>query len=153
MLTIEKNDEEGYYMLLQDESGMCKSKSRNVLVRIRDALNAVAATSLIGHTVEENGGEHPRGVVLAIAGNDLIVRLSSNKLDSWNVRDCCIIEPEHKRSTCEWHDPAIGVMPAVALLHCWLQLSPTSKPEEVAVVAAATEKFIEMREAAQPSNF
>lgn len=162
MLTIEKNDEEGYFMLLDDGIGMCKSKSRNVLVRVRDALNALANTGLVGHTVDNrydsmetrvNG--FPRGVVLAHASNGIVVRLPDGQLDVWEIGTgkIFIIEPTHPKSTAEWHDPAIGAGPAVALLQCWLQLSPTSEPEEVAAVAAATRKFIEMREAAQPSNF
>jgi len=104
-LTIESDDYDGYYMLVDDGIGMCKSKSRNVLVRVRDALNAVRDTGLVGLTVEEDIDDKARGVVLAISGNDLIVRLADGKLDSWTVCDCRIVEPERPDKPTKFNDP------------------------------------------------
>ena len=151
MLTIESDDDNGYWMLLDDGIGIAKSKSRNALVRIRDALNAIRETGLVGLTVEEDARERPRGVVLAIAGNDLIVRLSDNTLDSWCARDCLIVEPERPTTPTPWNDPAIGIFPAVDLLKRVLACRVATLGPELAAVAGDIEKFLKEREKAQPT--
>lgn len=165
MLTIEMNDDMGYFMLLDDDIGMCKSKSRNVLVRIRDALNAVRKTGLVGLTVENhidtvgtriNGFE--RGVVLALSNTRLIVRLTDNSLDEWYVGNCQVIEPPTKTPT-PWNDPAIGVLPAVELLRGFLEFADVAIEHDpdlgsrraLEKLVADTKAFLAARKAAEPT--
>jgi len=168
MLTIEKNDEMGYFMLLDDDCGICKSKSRNALVRIRDALNAVRKIGLVGLTVENhvdtmgtriNGFEC--GVVLALANNRLIVRLPDDRLDEWYVGNCQVVEPPSPAPT-PWNDPAIGVLSAVELLRSFLTFANdvlnTVEPVDldnvgrrgIEKIIADTEAFLAARKAAEP---
>jgi len=112
MLTIEGDENDGYYMLVDDGIGMCKSKSRNVLVRVRDALNAIRGTGLFGLTVENTdgaipnrGGVRPRGVALALLGPSVVVRKPDGKLDMWSITDCRIVEPERPDKPTKFNDP------------------------------------------------
>lgn len=141
----------GFWMLLEDGVGMARSKSRNPLRRIRDALMAVEGGGLVGLTVVEDGDEpQPRGVVQAISGNDLIVRLADDRLDSWNVRDCRLVEPERPDKPTPWNDPAIGVIPAVDLLKRVLACGIDTMGAELEAVADDIKQFIKAREDAQP---
>jgi hypothetical protein len=162
MITIEMDDDAGYFMLIDDGIGLAKSKSRNVLVRIRDALNAVRETSLTGLAVEyrvDTMGTridgYPRGVVLAFSTAGFLVRLSNNKLDEWPVRNCHIVEPERPTTPTPWNDPAIGIYPAVELLKRVVTLSNLEDRAELALavvdVAEDAEKFLKAREIAQPT--
>lgn len=160
VLTIEMDEDAGYFMLVDDGIGLAKSKSRNVLVRIRDALNAVRETSLVGLTVENRTDNvpsrvegFPRGAVLALAGDRLVVRLADNKLALWPVAICCVIEPEPPKRNTPWNDPAISVSVAAELLTRWLRLnaSPRDTPVgEIMALAKTTTTFLEAREAAEP---
>lgn len=92
MLHIEHDDDGGCFRLIDDGVGLCTSKSRNVLVRLRDALNAVRATGLTGLTVENTKDTvpsridgFPRGVVLALSDAHLVIRKPDNMLDLWHV--------------------------------------------------------------------
>jgi hypothetical protein len=112
MLTIESDEHDGYYMLVDDGIGMCKSKSRNVLVRVRDALNAIRGTGLFGLTVENIGGAIPtrggarlHGVALALSGPSVVVRMPDGKLDMWSITDCRIVEPERPDKPTKFNDP------------------------------------------------
>jgi hypothetical protein len=155
MLTIEKNDDAGCFMLIDDGIGLAQSKSRNVLVRIRDALNAVRETSLVGLTVENTdgtipnrGGVRPRGVVLALdSPGDFVVRLPDGKLDEWSVKNCRVVEPDPPTRDTPWNSPVIGVRPAIELLKRWLALQRDDRRE--AELVQATETFLEAREAAE----
>lgn len=167
MLTIEKNDDMGYFMLLDDDIGMCKSKSRNALIRVRDALNAVRKTGLVGLTVENhvdtmgtriNGFE--RGVVLALANSRLIVRLPDDTLSEWYVGNCQVVEPPSPAPT-PWNDPAIGVLPAVELLRSFLEFANDALITEpvdlynvgrrgLEKIVADTAAFLAARKAAEP---
>lgn len=149
--TIEKDDDNGFWMLLEDGVGIARSKSRNSLKRIRDALWAVEGGGLIGLTVEEDIDDHPRGVVQAISGNDLIVRLVDGKLDVWHAGDCRLIEPERPDKPTPWNDPAIGIYPAVALLQRVLACGIGEMGRELEAVAIDIEIFLRAREAAQPT--
>jgi hypothetical protein len=164
MLTIEMDEENGYFMLIDDGIGLAKSKSRNVLVRIRDALNAVRETSLVGLTVENTADNipsrvngFPRGVVLAQdAPRGLVVRLAEGKLDVWSVHTCRVVEPERPKCDTPWNDPAIGVLSAVELLQRWQaldgHLNSASAVEEICgKLTDDTRKFLEARKAAEPT--
>ena len=145
------DEDNGYWMLLEDGIGVAKSKSRNALRRIRDALVAIEGAGLVGLTVMEDIDPRPRGVVQAISGNDLIVRLADDKLDSWNVRDCVLVEPERPTTPTPWNDPAIGIYPAVDLLKRVLACGIDTMGHELEVVADDIKKFLEAREKAQPT--
>jgi hypothetical protein len=152
---IVSDDDNSFWMLLEDGCGIARSKSRNALRRIRDALVAVEGGGLVGLVVEEDIDPRPRGVVQAISGNDLIVRLPDDKLDSWNVRDCRLVEPERPTTPTPWNDPAIGIYPAVDLLKRVVALANMEDHAELALavvdVAEDAEKFLEARKAAQPT--
>jgi len=152
-----------YWMLLEDGIGMAKSKSRNALKRIREALVAVEGAGLVGLTVEEiavrndhnytgiSTNDNVRGVVQAISGNDLIVRLTDDKLDSWNVRDCRLVEPEKIDTPTPWNDPSIGIYPAVDLLKRVLACGIDTSGHELEAVAEDIREFLKARDAAQPT--
>lgn len=85
-------------MLCRDDVGMCKSKSRKVLVDIRDALEAREGSILVGQTVERistspRGGE--RGVIVGVdpRGGQLLVRLLDSTLGHWDTEHVKIVEP------------------------------------------------------------
>jgi hypothetical protein len=103
MITIESDDYDGYYMLVDDGIGMCKSKSRNVLVRVRDALNAIRETGLVGLTVES--AKDTRGVVLALSDMYLVVRQPDNMLALWRIDNCRVVEPERPDKPTKFNDP------------------------------------------------
>jgi hypothetical protein len=161
MITIERDDDNGYFMLVDDGIGLTKSKSRNVLVRIRDALNAVRETSLVGLTVHNNT-KNPvgdslvgntlktHGVVLALGSSgDLIVRLADGKLDEWAVQDCRVVEPERPTQNTPWNDPAIGILTAVELLKRWMHVH--ADHGDGIAIAEDTRTFLAARKAAEPT--
>lgn len=149
--TIEKDDDNGCWMLLEDGVGIARSKSRNALRRIRDALWAVEGGGLVGLTVEEDIDDRPRGVVQAISDNYLVVRLADGKLDTWNAGDCRLVEPERPDKPTPWNDPAIGVISAVDLLKRVLACSIDTMGSELEAVAQDIRQFIKAREDAQPT--
>jgi hypothetical protein len=101
MITFERWEEGGYYIIKEDSIGLSQTKSRNVARRVCDALNA--PNLLVGRTVKKVAGTEYRdatqqiidqAVVLAISSSgQLIVRFSSGQLAEWPVMDCKIIEP------------------------------------------------------------
>jgi len=160
--TIEKDDDNGCWMLLEDGIGMARSKSRTVLRRLRDALWAVEGGGLVGLTVKEDGGDKRRGVVQAISGCELIVRLSDDGLAAWNVGTCSLVEPERPDKPTPWNDPAIGIIPAVALLKRVVAIAANEDPGQdystpsefryaIDSLAEDVAKFIQAREDAQPT--
>lgn len=144
--TLVRDDDNGYWMLLDDNVGIAKSKSRRSLMRIRDALEAVEGGGVYGLTVEKSNGK--RGVVLDFNRLLLIVRTTTNHLEEWVASACHVVEPERPDKITPWNDPAIGVLPAVELLKQWLQDAHfgTGYPE----LKEATEQFLKAREDAQP---
>jgi hypothetical protein len=144
MLTIEKDDDGGCYRLIDDGIGLCTSKSRNVLVRIRDALNAVRETGLVGLTVA--CGADP-GVVLALCSGppQLVVRRANGQLHTWMAADCRVIEPAPPDRDTPSNEPPIGVLTACELLTRWLH--EYGDPD---AIEAATKKFLADRRAAEP---
>jgi hypothetical protein len=148
---IVADEDNGFWMLLEDGIGMARSKSRNVLKRVREALQAVEGAGLVGLTVEEDSAEKPRGVVQAISGNDLIVRLTDDRLDSWNVRDCRLVEPERPDKPTPWNDPAIGIIPAVDLLERVIDFAALDRcGAGMDAIVDDIKKFLKAREDAQP---
>jgi hypothetical protein len=159
MLTIEHDDDGGCFRLLDDGIGMCTSKSRSVLVRVRDALNAIRATGLVGLTVKHQKDTipnrvdgYPRGVVLALVSGppQLVVRRADDKLDVWPVLDCVVVEPERPEKETPSNEPGLGVHAAVALLLRWLEASSLESPERTAKVRKETEQFLKARKRAEP---
>jgi len=153
MLTIEKDDDAGCHRLIDDGIGLCNSKSRNVLVRIRDALNAVHATGLAGLTVESTKDTipnrvdgQPRAVVLALSDAHLVVRKSDNMLDLWHVGECRVVDPARPEKDTPSNEPAIGVYTACELLTRWLH--EYGDPDKI---EAATKKFLAARKRAEPT--
>lgn len=130
MLTIEHDDDGGCFRLIDDGIGLCTSKSRNVLVRLRDALNAVGESNLGGITVKHQKDTipnrvdgYPRGVVLALVSGppQLVVRRTDNNaLDVWHVTDCVVVEPARPDKDTPSNEPPIGVRTACELLTRWL---------------------------------
>lgn len=154
MLHIEHDDDGGCFRLIDDGIGLCTSKSRNVLVRIRDALNAVRETGLAGLTVEYRVDTipnridgFPRGVVLALVSSpaQLVVRLPDDKLDIWLVNNCKVVEPTPPKRDTPSNEPPIGVRMACDLLTRWLH--EYSDPD---AIEAVTKKFLADRRAAEP---
>ena len=157
MLTIEHDDDGGCFRLLDDGIGLCTSKSRNVLVRVRDALNAIRETGLVGLTVKQvkdtipnRVDGYPRGVVLALVSGppQFVVRRPDNKLDIWPVIDCVVVEPEPPEKETPSNEPPIGVRTAVTLLERFL-----SCEREVSIdsdLVRDTNKFLADRRAAEP---
>ena len=145
MLTIEKDDDGGCYRLIDDGIGLCTSKSRNVLVRIRDALNAVRETGLVGLTVA--CGADP-GVVLALCSGppQLVVRRANGQLHTWMAADCRVIEPAPPDRDTPGNEPPIGVLTACELLRRWL-VETQDGPEGI---ATDTRNFLAARQAAEP---
>lgn len=146
--TIECDDDNGCWMLLEDGVGLARSKSRKVLVRLRDALWAVEGQGLAGLTVE-NDVEHCRGVVQGIDGPLLTVRKSNNKLATWVAGSCSVVEPERPDKPTPWNDPAIGVLPAVELLKRVLACGYSG--EELRTVGEDIQRFLKARADAQPT--
>ncbi len=153
MLTIEADEDSGCHRLIDDGIGLCTSKSRNVLVRIRDALNAVRATGLAGLTVESTKDTipnridgQPRAVVLALSDAHLVVRKSDNMLDLWRVCDCRVVEPTRPEKDTPSNEPPIGVRTACELLTRWLH--EYGDPDKI---ESATTKFLADRRAAEPT--
>jgi hypothetical protein len=147
--TLERDDENGYWMLLHDGVGMAKSKSRNVLKRIRDALEAVEGGGVYGLTVEA-AYDHRRGVVLALQGAHLIVRTSTGQLEDWNATGCHVVEPARPDKATPWNDPAIGVLSAVALLKRCLAYGISTQHAEGQEIVDDVRAFLKAREDAQP---
>lgn len=152
MILIEKDEDNGYFMLVDDGIGLAKSKSRNVLVRIRDALNAVRETGLVGLTVRTRP-PGLTGVVLALSRRGLVVRLLDGALGDWPIEQCQIIEPERPTTPTPWNDPAIGILPAVELLKRALHLENLENltgrdPSQLAIDIT---EFLEARRAAEPT--
>jgi hypothetical protein len=153
------DEENGYWMLLQDDVGIAKSKSRNSLKRIRDALRAVEDAGLVGLLVENTKDTvpsridgFPRGVVLAINGHDLIVRRTDDKLDEWLITHCRLVEPEKPTTPTPWNDPAIGIYTAVKLLQRVVDFDTLERAGAgFRPIADDIRKFLEAREAAQPT--
>lgn len=155
---ITADEDNSYWMLLEDGVGIAKSKSRNALRRIRDALEAVEGEGLVGLTVEGHDLQKPppwkRGVIQAINGDSFtfIVRLEDDRLDIWSIRDCRLVEPERPTTPTPWNDPAIGIYPAVDLLKRVIGVANLNgELGRLAVVSLAedVEKFLAAREAAQ----
>lgn len=160
-LHIEKDDDAGCFRLIDDGIGLCTSKSRNVLVRIRDALNAVGQTGLQGLTVEHvkdtipnRVDGYPRGVVLGLCSGppQLVVRrepgikgLTENKLDVWMAVECRVVEPAKPDRDTPSNEPPIGVLTACELLTRWLH--EYGDPD---AIEAATKKFLAARKRAEP---
>lgn len=147
-------EDAGYWMLLEDGIGMAKSKSRNALKRIRDALQTAQETGLIGLTVEIEGVK--RGIVQAISDRaDLIVRrtgvLQTDNLEVWPVHACRLVEPDKIDTPTPWNDPAIGVIPAIKLLERVLACGIDTMGHELETVADDIKKFLKAREDAQPT--
>lgn len=154
MLYIERDDDGGCFRLIEDGIGLCTSKSRNVLVRIRDALNAVGETSIGGLTVEHTDGRM-RGIVLTYSGAYLIVRLPDGRLGEWFPKDCRIVGPEKPQRDTPSSEPAIGVYAALRLLERWLGVSShlEGAPANVEIamkIADETRKFLQARADAEP---
>lgn len=163
-LHIEHDDDGGCFRLIEDGIGLCTSKSRNVLVRIRDSLNAVGQESLGGLTVETPDSYNTktervvtvkRGVVLAYSGAYLIVRLPDGQLDEWFPKDCRVVEPEKPARDTPGNEPAIGVYAALKLLERWLGVSGhlDGAPANVEIamkIADETRKFLQARADAEP---
>lgn len=152
MLTIEHDDDGGCFRLLDDDVGLCTSKSRNVLVRLRDALNAVRATGLAGLTVENTKDTvpsridgFPRAVVLALSDAHLVVRKLDNMLDLWRVCECRVVDPARPDKETPSNEPAIGVRTACELLTRWMH--EYGDPDKI---EAATKKFLAARKRAEP---
>jgi hypothetical protein len=145
MLTIEHDDDGGCYRLLDDGIGLCISKSRNVLVRVRDALNAVRETGLVGLTVACGADS---GVVLALCSGppQLVVRRANGQLHTWLVVDCCVVEPARPDKDTPSNEPGIGVYAACELLKQFL----ACEEEELDALAGDVEKFLAARKAAEP---
>jgi len=129
MLHIEHDEDGGCFRLIDNGIGMCTSKSRTVLIRIRDALNAVRETGLVGATVEHRVDTipnridgFPRGVVLALCSGppQLVVRLADDTLDTWLANSCRIITPPLPPCETPGNEPPIGVRTAITLLERWL---------------------------------
>lgn len=157
MLYIEKDDDGGCFRLIDDDVGLCTSKSRNVLVRVRDALNAVRETGLVGLTVKHQKDTipnridgYPRGVVLALVSGppQFIVRLADNRLDVWPVIECHIVEPAKPGRDTPSNEPPIGVRTACDLLTRWLE--EYGDPDEI---ETATKKFLAARKRAEPTDY
>lgn len=162
MLHIERDDDGGCFRLIEDGVGLCASKSRNVLVRVRDALNAIGETSIGGLTVENTKDTvptridgPPRGVVLAYSSPYLIVRRADNRLDEWFIKDCRIVEPEKPSRDTPSSEPAIGIYAALRLLERWLGVSHhlEGAPANVEIamnIAKDTRIFLQARADAEP---
>lgn len=164
MLTIEHDDDGGCFRLIDDGIGLCTSKSRSVLVRVRDALNAIRATGLVGLTVEHRTDTiphrvegYPRGVVLALvsAPVQLVVRLADDKLDTWHVKDCKIVEPARPDKDTPGNEPGLGVNVAVQLLLRWLESDRLQAETGVddrahGRIVADTQKYLKARKRAEP---
>jgi len=159
MLTIEQDDDGGCFRLLDDGIGLCISKSRSVLVRVRDALNAIRETGLVGLTVKHQKDTipnridgYPRGVVLALVSGppQLVVRRADGKLDVWPVIDCVVVEPERPEKETPSNEPGLGVHAATQLLLRWLEASSFESPERNAKVRKDTEQFLKARKRAEP---
>lgn len=164
MLTIEADEDGGCHRLIDDGIGLCTSKSRNVLVRIRDALNAVRETGLVGLTVEKAIGtvadkQSIRGVVCAvvaaphgafgdaaIVSAGLIVRRDGGKLEVWAAHTCSVVEPARPEKDTPSNQPPIGVRTACELLTRWLH--EYGDPDKI---ESATTKFLADRRAAEPT--
>jgi len=163
MLTIEHDDDGGCFRLLDDGIGLCTSKSRNVLVRVRDALNAVRETGLVGSTVAKLIGTrsdkqpvHIHGVVCAIVAvphgvsailtAGLVVRRDDSKLEVWTAHECSVVEPARPDRDTPSNEPPIGVRTACELLTRWL--NEYSDPD---AIDRDTRKFLADRRAAEPT--
>lgn len=155
--TITCDEENGYHMLLEDGIGMAKSKSRNALRRIRDALTVENA--LIGLTVklidlQESSRKiqtHTWGVVLAVSEDTLVVRLSDDHLDRWTISACQIVDPDQiDKETHASDPPNIGILAAVKLLERFLSRNRDSVGD-LYDLAEDVKKFLAAREAAQPA--
>lgn len=154
-LHIEHDDDGGCFRLIDDGVGLCISKSRNVLVRIRDALNAVGQTGLQGLTVKHQKDTipnrvdgYPRGVVLALVSGppQLVVRrVDNNALDVWHVTECVVVEPEKPKRDTPSNEPGLGVHAACELLMRWLH--EYGDPDKI---ETATKKFLTARKRAEP---
>lgn len=171
MLYIERDDDAGCHRLIDDDYGvgvgLCISKSRNVLVRIRDALNAVNKTGLVGLTVEHvkdtipNRVEgNPRGVVLALTGGppQFVVRLADGRLDAWTVTDCRIAEPVRPEKDTPSNEPTIGVHAACVLLKRWATIVAhfaarfgLETDVDVLQLTVDTETFLKARADSEPT--
>jgi hypothetical protein len=154
MLTIECDDDGGCYRLLDDGIGLCVSKSRNVLVRVRDALNAVRETGLVGLTVACGADT---GVVLALCSGppQLVVRRANGQLHTWLVVDCCVVEPARPDKDTPSNEPGIGVYAACDLLHRWTEASTgygvtPERVERVMQLKTETANFLKARADAEP---
>lgn len=151
MIIIERDDDSGYWRIIEDGVGIAKSKSRNCCIRIRDALNAIGNVSLIGSTVRPMDSElNASGVVLAVSDKGLIVRLNNGFLDLWDIIGSQIIEPEYPDKETTFNDPAIGVLSAVELLQRFLSVANTLNEHDLADLVENTTTFLSQRESAEP---
>ncbi len=164
-LELQHDEDAGYWILLEDGVGLAKSKSRTVMVRIRAALSAPNA--LVGLTVEQVKDTipnridgYPRGLVLGVADPvQLIVRLADDRLATWNINDCKVVDAPKPEKATPSNDPAdIYIDGAVNLLLRWVEAMALSDgPAGIAVVNADrrhkltvdTQQFLKARKRAE----
>lgn len=157
MLYIERDDDAGCFRLIEDGVGLCTSKSRNVLVRVRDALNALGKMSLDGVTIACGADT---GVAMGLCDGSfpkLIVRRPDGQLHAWRIDDCRVVEPETPARDTPSNEPPIGVRTACVLLERFLALEIDTDGDYDADAAEElvhdAKKFLADRKAAEPTDY
>jgi hypothetical protein len=146
-LELEHDDDAGYWLLREDGVGLAKSKSRTVMMRVRAALSAPNA--LVGLTVELGDGRvQGHGLVLGLAPSaQLVVRLADDRLATWSISDCKIVDaPKPDKDTPSDDPPNIYISGAVQLLE---QVLKADSVDEFNALISDIKKFLAARAAAE----